>query len=138
LRDIHVAGASFYGRNTVYPRRIFLATDRQSCDTTFIGTNPRDLNPNQKKIAGQSGSTDSMGQLAWPRIGQLGFSLGHRFRNAAEKTFWPTRWRAVSERVRLERKISFCGEPAWSADLFCKVRFVSSDTGIGAAARTWF
>jgi transposase len=37
LRNIHVAGVSFNGRNTVDPRRLLMATDYQSCDNPFIG-----------------------------------------------------------------------------------------------------
>jgi len=63
LRDIHVAGASIKGRNTVFPAG-FLAAGCQSCDNTFIGTNPRHLSPICKsslKITGTG--MDNPGEL---------------------------------------------------------------------------
>ena len=52
LRNIHVAGLSFDGRQTVYPRQLFEAADRLSCDNTFIGASRCDFNSNQTFFGG--------------------------------------------------------------------------------------
>jgi hypothetical protein len=52
LRNIHVAGLSFNGRQTVYPRQLFEAADRLSCDNTFIGASRCDFNSNQHFFGG--------------------------------------------------------------------------------------
>ena len=69
MRDIHVAGASYKGRNTVIPRQLFEAADRLSCDNTFIGAYLRDFNSNPKKSGGASSGTDSILQPAGPWMG---------------------------------------------------------------------
>ena len=53
LRNIHVAGLSFNGRQTVCPRQLFEAADRLSCDNTFIGASRGDFNSNPTFFCGR-------------------------------------------------------------------------------------
>ena len=46
MRNIHVAGLPFEGRQTVVPRQLLEAADRLSCDTTFIGASCGNFNFN--------------------------------------------------------------------------------------------
>jgi len=63
LRNIHVAGLSFEGWQTVDPRQLFEAADRLSCDNTFIGASRCDFNSNQTFFRGRQrdGSNSATG-----------------------------------------------------------------------------